>query len=101
MENTSSLLLEKTLGPRLFFYLVFPSEATYQRVNEVPKYTQLVNNSTHLSPPYSPVHTQAIPHFLAMIFIEVFILYAQNKRLPPVDDTINSMTHGLLLLVSQ
>jgi len=42
MDNTSSVLLEKTLGPRLIFYLVFPSEATYQYVNDVPKYEQLV-----------------------------------------------------------
>ena len=55
----------------------------------------LIISSHSLIPP------QAIPHFLAMMFIEVIILYAQNKRLPPVDDTINSMTHGLLLFVSQ
>ncbi|XP_065919974.1 alkylglycerol monooxygenase-like [Dysidea avara] len=84
MDNTSSMLLEKTLGPRVMFYLVFPSEATYQHVNDVPKYTQL-----------------AIPHFLAMMFIEAIILYAQNKKIPPVDDTINSMTHALLLFVFQ
>ena len=49
MDNTSSMLLEKTLGPRVMFYLVFPSEATYQHVNDVPKYTQLVRTRIYVT----------------------------------------------------
>ena len=43
MDNVSSIVWEVSRGPRLMFYLVLPSEATYEHVNEVPNYTQEVD----------------------------------------------------------
>jgi len=48
MENVSSTVLwEASRGFRLMFYLVSPSETTYEHVTEVPNYTQEVDIVTN------------------------------------------------------
>lgn len=85
MDNvTISTVWQATRGVRLMFYLVSPSEETYEHVKDVPNYTQ-----------------EAIPCFLAMVVLEAIILYFKNNKFPRTNDSINSMTHGLLLLISQ
>lgn len=43
MDNISiNAVLDATLDARLMFYLVSPSEATYEDVKDVPNYTQKV-----------------------------------------------------------
>ncbi|XP_065919992.1 alkylglycerol monooxygenase-like [Dysidea avara] len=83
MANTSTIL-EATRGARILFYLVSPSEEQYEHLSEVPDYVNM-----------------AIPYFVAMMLVEAFILYMQNKGIPRADDTINSLTHGVFLLIVQ
>jgi len=64
---------------RAMFYMVTPSESYYTKLDDVPNF---VDN--------------AIPYFLSMVALESVILKLQGKKTGRANDTLNSMTHGLL-----
>lgn len=72
-------ILQKTLGVRQLFYLVFPSETTVPSVNKVPN---IVNNSVH--------------YFLSLIVLEYIICYCMELPRARITDAISSLSAGIL-----
>ncbi|XP_005104093.2 alkylglycerol monooxygenase [Aplysia californica] len=77
--NTSKPLL---LNLRAMFYLVLPSESSYEKLEQVPNFVD-----------------EAFPYFTCMVLLEAVVLRLQGKDWPRINDGINSMTHGVLSLL--
>lgn len=75
--NTTSPFLSFFDGLRATFYLVTPSESSFETVDEVPDYVGA-----------------AIPHFVILIILEMLILYLQGKELR-LNDKLTSIGAGM------
>ena len=86
MENiTASRVAAKVWKDvRPLFYLETPSTSSFQRVTDVPDYVG-----------------QVIPYFFALIFLEVGIRWYKGMPQVRFNDSINSLTAGLLLLLTE
>lgn len=43
------------------------------------------------------MHVQVTPHFFLLIVIEVIVRLLQSKKLPRINDSINSISHGIMM----
>ena len=67
-------------GFRPLFYLVPPSKSSFKSMNDVPKYVQ-----------------EATPYFIVLIMLEAVVRALQKKSLPRINDSISSLTAGMLM----
>ncbi|XP_075908581.1 alkylglycerol monooxygenase [Petromyzon marinus] len=66
-------------GVRMMFYALSPNESSFETLHEVPNYV-----------------AQAVPYFWAMILLEVTLCWYKGTRLPRVNDTVSSVSAGML-----
>ncbi|XP_067000505.2 alkylglycerol monooxygenase [Anabrus simplex] len=66
-------------GVAKMFYIVNPSESTFQKPEDVPT-----------------IFRQAWPFFLAFIFVENVLLWLEGKPILRLNDGVTSVSHGLL-----
>lgn len=86
MENlTASGVVEKVFRDvRPLFYLELPSTSSFQRLVDVPDYLK-----------------QVVPYFFIMIFIEAGIRWFQGLPKVRFNDSINSLSAGLILVLTK
>ncbi|CAI8054683.1 Alkylglycerol monooxygenase [Geodia barretti] len=89
MENVTTLTAARLAGKiwgdvRPLFYLELPSTSSFQHVTEVPDYLK-----------------QVTPYFFAMILLEVFIRWMKGMPRVRFNDSINSLSAGLFLLLAK
>eukprot|EP00731_Ephydatia_muelleri_P035771 Em0158g11a len=77
INNTVARVLQG-FGP--LFYLVPPSKSSFKSPNDVPNYVQ-----------------EATPYFFVLIMLEAVIRVLQKKSLPRINDSISSLTAGMLM----
>ena len=109
MENVTGLTASRVAGKvlrdvRPLFYLELPSTSSFQHVTEVPDYLKQVS----LSPPSFPYTLsgsvyppQVTPYFFAMIFLEVLVRWMKGMPRVRFNDSINSLTAGIFLLLTK
>ncbi|KAK9731312.1 Fatty acid hydroxylase [Popillia japonica] len=72
-----SLMALKNLGR--MFYVIDPSETTYRTTQQVPNFIQ-----------------QAVPYFIIFILLENLLLWMEKKPAARLNDSITSISHGIL-----
>ena len=82
------------------FYLVPPSKSSFETPKDVPNYVQqvsrtLIGSHRVLTRPTPPL--QATPYFFLLIVLEGVVRAPQKKPLPRVNDSISSLTAGMLM----
>lgn len=69
-------------GMRRMFILVSPNETSFETIGEVPKYVD-----------------EAVPYFIGLIILEWTVLYLRGEKLPRLNDSLSSLSNGLLSLL--
>ncbi|KAH3885513.1 hypothetical protein DPMN_009508 [Dreissena polymorpha] len=69
-------------GLRRMFILVSPNESSFENVEDVPDYVD-----------------QAVPYFASLIILEWLVLYGTGKTTPRLNDSLGSLSNGLLSLL--
>ncbi|XP_045209871.2 alkylglycerol monooxygenase-like isoform X2 [Mercenaria mercenaria] len=69
-------------GLRRMFILVSPNETSFEKLEDVPNYVD-----------------EAVPYFIALIIMEWSVLYLRGGNLPRLNDSLSSLSHGLLSLL--
>lgn len=69
-----------TSGVAQMFYIVDPSESTFENPEDVPYFFR-----------------QAWPYFLAFLLVENLLLWAEGKPILRLNDGVTSLTHGIFL----
>ena len=106
MENVTAVRVAgkmwKDLRP--LFYLETPSTSSFQHVTDVPDYLRQVCMMQLQHRPglyYRTVPLQVTPYFFALIFLEVGIRWYKGMPQVRFNDSINSLTAGLFLLLTE
>lgn len=111
--NTSQIVSKVAYGALPLFYLVPPSQSSFQTIPEVPEYVRKVSlpSKSHRPPPshlplkaplgfafYTAIFSllQALPYFFILIFLEIIVRWLQHKPLPRLNDSINSISAGAI-----
>ena len=63
--------------------------------NIIIKINSYLMNAT--APPISPGLLQAVPYFAVLIAIEALVRWLQSKPFPRINDSINSVTAGVMM----
>lgn len=62
------------------FYVVTPSQSSFEKVESVPDYI-----------------TEVIPYFFALMAIETVVAYYKGSQLIRVNDAVTSLSQGMLM----
>ena len=81
MNRSVLQLVAPRTALRRLFYVVWPEETQFDAVHEVPEYVD-----------------EAVPYFVLLMLLEMVLTAHRNFR---VNDTLASLSSGLLLAVSQ
>ena len=90
-------ILERGVLP--LFYLVPPSKSSFETPQEVPNYLgEVIISLSQLFALLSIVYSyQVIPFFIIFLFVDVVLRWLQGLPNVPVNDSISSMSTGLMM----
>lgn len=105
MENiTVGMVARKALKDvRPLFYLELPSTSSFEQVSDVPDYLKQVRHvrwgHARLLGTAPCCSVQVTPYFFAMILLEVVVRWMQGKPNVRINDSINSLSAGVVLVL--